>query len=151
MPIIAPEQQSDGAFVRRLKRLERTISVSIARPLRDERGWAFPGDRFHDAVNGFELLAEAYERSEPGYDARRSGPVLWDRHEGRIVNNESEDIMRMLNRYLTGDRVTEADWRLFVTLVRFDAVYHSHFSPRRTRIGFRRIPRPDAMIDCVGP
>ncbi len=30
-------------------------------------------------------------------------------------------------RYLTGDRITEADWRLFVTLVRFDAVYHTHF------------------------
>ncbi|MCX7545753.1 glutathione S-transferase family protein [Marinicella gelatinilytica] len=31
------------------------------------------------------------------------------------------------NRYLTGDRLTEADWRLFTTLIRFDAVYHGHF------------------------
>ena len=29
--------------------------------------------------------------------------------------------------YLTGDHITEADWRLFTTLVRFDAVYHGHF------------------------
>jgi len=31
------------------------------------------------------------------------------------------------NRYLTGDRLTEADWRLFTTLIRFDSVYHGHF------------------------
>ena len=38
------------------------------------------------------------------------------------------------NRYLTGDRVTEADWRLFTTLVRFDYVYHQHFKCNRKRI-----------------
>jgi putative glutathione S-transferase len=38
------------------------------------------------------------------------------------------------NRYLTGDRVTEADWRLFTTLVRFDPVYHQHFKCNRRRI-----------------
>lgn len=38
------------------------------------------------------------------------------------------------NRYLTGDRVTEADWRLFTTLVRFDLVYHQHFKCNRARI-----------------
>jgi putative glutathione S-transferase len=31
------------------------------------------------------------------------------------------------SRYLLGDRITEADWRLFTTLARFDAVYHGHF------------------------
>jgi len=39
-----------------------------------------------------------------------------------------------LQRYLTGDRTTEADWRLFTTLVRFDAVYHGHFKCNRCRI-----------------
>lgn len=37
-------------------------------------------------------------------------------------------------RYLTGARITEADWRLFTTLVRFDAVYHGHFKCNRNRI-----------------
>lgn len=38
------------------------------------------------------------------------------------------------NRYLTGDRITEADWRLFTTLLRFDCVYHQHFKCNRRRI-----------------
>ncbi len=44
-----------------------------------------------------------------------------------------EDILSS-NRYLTGPRVTEADWRLFTTLVRFDCVYHQHFKCNRKRI-----------------
>ncbi len=38
------------------------------------------------------------------------------------------------HRYLLGDRVTEADWRLFTTLVRFDPVYHLHFKCNRRRL-----------------
>jgi putative glutathione S-transferase len=38
------------------------------------------------------------------------------------------------NRYLMGDRLTEADWRLFPTLIRFDPVYHLHFKCNRRRI-----------------
>ncbi|SPJ30066.1 glutathione S-transferase family protein [Falsiruegeria mediterranea] len=38
------------------------------------------------------------------------------------------------NRYLMGDRLTEADWRLFTTLIRFDPVYHLHFKCNRKRI-----------------
>ncbi len=38
------------------------------------------------------------------------------------------------SRYLMGDRLTEADWRLFTTLIRFDAVYHGHFKCNRRRI-----------------
>lgn len=38
------------------------------------------------------------------------------------------------NRYLMGDRITEADWRLFTTLIRFDPVYHLHFKCNRRRI-----------------
>lgn len=37
-------------------------------------------------------------------------------------------------RYLAGDRITEADWRLFTTLIRFDAVYHGHFKCNRQRL-----------------
>jgi putative glutathione S-transferase len=39
-----------------------------------------------------------------------------------------------VNRYLTGDRVTEADWRLATTLFRFDPVYHLHFKCNRRRL-----------------
>jgi len=38
------------------------------------------------------------------------------------------------NRYLMGDKLTEADWRLFTTLIRFDPVYHGHFKCNRARI-----------------
>ncbi len=38
------------------------------------------------------------------------------------------------SRYLMGDRITEADWRLFVTLLRFDSVYHLHFKCNRNRV-----------------
>ncbi|UOA16263.1 MULTISPECIES: glutathione S-transferase family protein [Sulfitobacter] len=44
-----------------------------------------------------------------------------------------EDILSQ-NRYLAGDKMTEADWRLFTTLVRFDKVYHLHFKCNRNRI-----------------
>lgn len=44
------------------------------------------------------------------------------------------EILLGKNRYLTGDRITEADWRLFTTLIRFDLVYHTHFKCNRSRI-----------------
>ena len=80
-------------IVRRLKGLDDELSVSLAHPFRDERGWHLLGDD----VNGFEYLREAYEAARPGYDDRISVPVLWDREEQTIVNNESTDIVRMLN------------------------------------------------------
>ncbi|HEY1479514.1 MAG TPA: glutathione S-transferase family protein [Gaiellales bacterium] len=186
-------------IVRRLKGLEQAIGMTIVDPIRDERGWAFtgaPGTDL-DPVHGFELLSEVYELSEPGARHHVSVPVLFDRETNRIVNNESSEIIRMLDRawdaftdvrldlypeplraeidelegevynhvnngvyacgfagsqqaydhsvralfetldrlemrlggsrYLHGDRITEADWRLFTTLVRFDPVYHTHF------------------------
>ena len=66
-------------------------------PLRDERGWAFTGDGFDDPVNGFRFLSEAYDAADPEYAARVSVPVLWDKERSTIVNNESEDILRMLS------------------------------------------------------
>src|SRR6201999_1122359 len=73
------------------------ISVSFVNPFRDERGWAFTGDGFDDPVNGFRFLSEAYDAADPEYQARVSVPVLWDKERGTIVNNESEDILRMLS------------------------------------------------------
>jgi putative glutathione S-transferase len=192
-------------IVRRLKGLEHAIGMTIVDPIRDQRGWAFTGapgtDR--DPLHGFAFLSQVYDLSEPG-PHHVSVPVLFDRETNRIVNNESSEILRMLNsewdaftdvrldlypealrdeieelegevytnlndgvykcgfagsqaaydvavhalfdtldrlevrlgelRYLHGDRITEADWRLFTTLVRFDPVYHTHFKCNRTLI-----------------
>jgi putative glutathione S-transferase len=186
-------------IVRRLKRLEDVLPMTIVDPVRDERGWRFDADR-PDPVNDFTFLAEAYELTEPGFDGRVSVPVLFDTYDNVIVNNESADIIRMMNawsdhgpdlvpedlrgaideinervyrdvnngvyragfattqeayeeaydalfetldwlderlatrRYLLGSDITEADWRLFVTLVRFDAVYNLHFKCNKRRI-----------------
>jgi putative glutathione S-transferase len=83
-----------SAIVRRLLGLEEIISLSAVDPVRDGRGWAFrEGDGYAlDPVNGFSLLREAYEATEPGYDGHISVPVLWDRQRGRIVSNNFPDI-----------------------------------------------------------
>ena len=83
---------------RRLKGLEDAIGMSFVDPIRDERGWAFTGGEFSDEVNEFEFLSEAYERTDPAYSGRWSVPVLWDKESGRIVSNESGDILRMLDQ-----------------------------------------------------
>jgi putative glutathione S-transferase len=192
---------------RALKGLDNAISVSIVDPLMLDDGWAFsdfPGC-VPDTVNRARYLREVYTKADPRYTGRVTVPVLWDRETGTIVNNESSEIIRMLNsefedvarlhedyypqplraeidavnqlvyeninngvyrcgfattqeayegafdalfsaldelearldrsRYLAGDRITEADWRLFPTLVRFDAVYYGHFKCNLRRLG----------------
>jgi len=81
-------------------------------------------ERIYETVNngvykaGFATSQSAYEDAVvPLFDSL-------DWIEGVLANN----------RYLLGDRITEADWRLFVTLVRFDLVYHLHFKCNRRRI-----------------
>ncbi|HYB55429.1 MAG TPA: glutathione S-transferase family protein [Alphaproteobacteria bacterium] len=191
---------------RALKGLEEAVSLSIVDPLMGPQGWAFsdyPGAT-PDHANGKRFLHEIYTLAKPGYSGRVSVPVLWDKSSRSIVNNESSEIIRMLNsafdawgradvdfypaplrghideinalvyerinngvyragfattqaayeeafdglfaalerieallsrqRYLVGDRLTEADWRLFTTLVRFDAVYHGHFKCNLRRL-----------------
>ena len=189
-------------IVRRLKKLENVIGMTVVDPIRDERGWVFTDQK--DPINGFEYLSQAYISTDPSYEARVTVPVLWDSKTGQIVSNCDDDIMRMLNsqfndftdsnldlypvelrpeidevndliyanvnngvyrsgfattqkayevavhsvfatldlleirlsehRYLIGNRLTEADWRLFPTLIRFDAVYHGHFKCNLKRI-----------------
>ena len=88
------------AIVRALKKLEDVVSLSVVEPIRDERGWAFgpAGTETSDPINGSEFLSAAYFASAPDYSGRVSVPVLWDRETGRIVNNESSEIIQMLNR-----------------------------------------------------
>ena len=80
------------AIVRKLKGLEDVVSLSYVDDVRDGRGWAFRERRGADPVNGFTLLAEAYEATEPGYRGHVSVPALWDRHTGKLVSNNFPDI-----------------------------------------------------------
>lgn len=189
---------------RKLKRLEDAISFSVVKPLMAENGWELDAETGAGPVPGIANLWEVYTHADASYSGRVTVPVLWDKQERTIVNNESSEIIRMLdeeftglgddsvtmrppdlrdeidrlneyvyprinngvyrcgfattqeayeeayeelfaaldtlekrlasNRYLSGDRRTEADWRLFTTLVRFDAVYVGHFKCNRNRI-----------------
>ena len=86
-------------IVRALKELESAVSVSFVHPLRDENGWCFESGNNHysDPINGFHYLIEAYKMMDPQYNMRVTVPVLWDKHTKHIVNNESSDIIIMLN------------------------------------------------------
>jgi glutathionyl-hydroquinone reductase len=80
------------AIVRKLKGLEDVVSLSYVDDQRDGRGWAFRARRRPDPVNGFTLLAQAYEATEPGFPGHISVPVLWDRQTAAIVSNNFPDI-----------------------------------------------------------
>jgi glutathionyl-hydroquinone reductase len=80
------------AIVRELLGLQEVISLSVVDPLRDGRGWAFRQPYGPDPVNGFALLREAYEATEPGFDGHISVPVLWDIQGGTVVSNNFPDI-----------------------------------------------------------
>jgi glutathionyl-hydroquinone reductase len=185
---------SRTVIVRKLKRLESAIPMTVVDPIRDERGWRY----------GTHFLSELYKASDPGYRGRVTVPTLWDMQTKRIVSNSDDDIMRMFEtefdaigdpsldlypvplrsqidelneliyetvndgvyragfatsqqayedaayrlfatldkleerlatkRYLFGAQPVETDWRLFVTLVRFDPVYYIHFKCSLRRI-----------------
>lgn len=87
-------------IVRRLRRLEGTIGVTVVDPIRtDETGWAFRDGPGHtgDPINGFKFLREAYVATQPDFRGRVTVPVLWDKRTRRIVNNSEDDICRMFN------------------------------------------------------
>ena len=104
-----------------LKGVRRDLDF-YPRELRGEIGEV--NARVYDTVNngvykaGFATAQDQYERA---YDALfESLDWLEERLSGQ--------------RYLVGGQLTEADWRLFTTLIRFDAVYYSHFKCNRQRI-----------------
>ena len=190
---------------RHLKGLDGLISVSVVHPDMHEKGWHFQHDDHSqqtyattgDVLYGSNYLSSRYHETVANYKGNITVPVLWDKKQKCIVNNESADIIRMFNsafdsltgnqldyypealrpeidavnalvyhninngvyktgfatsqsayeqnckslfaalddiekrlstkNFLAGNHITEADWRLFTTLVRFDAVYHTHF------------------------
>jgi glutathionyl-hydroquinone reductase len=190
---------------RKLKKLEDIISMSLADKPKTE-GWAYSEgiDDLQPCDDGIFRLYQVYAAGDPHYSGKVTVPTLWDRERRTIVNNESSEIIRMLNasfrahtdvsydfypgdlrdeidrindvvyrdfnngvyragfarsqeayeeaakkvfqcldmmenllgkrRYLAGDRITEADWRAFPTLLRFDLVYYSHFKCNLRRI-----------------
>lgn len=186
---------------RKLKGLEAIIGLTVSEPELGKDGWVYAEPEPNE---GFRYHHQFYTASDPHYTGKVSVPILWDKKERRIVNNESADIIRMFNsafdeltgntldfypqalqssidrwndliyenvnngvyktgfaksqtayeaafdtlfetldhleshlsksRYLAGEWLTEADWRLFVTLVRFDAAYFGQFKCNLRRI-----------------
>lgn len=86
-------------IARKLKGLESVISVSVVEPWLLDEGWHF-GDYSgsdRDYVNGMEWMHQIYTSADPQYTGRATVPVLWDKKRKTIVNNESADIVRMMN------------------------------------------------------
>ena len=191
---------------RKIKGLEGMVGLSVVHWHMAENGWTFEDgpDVIPDPIHHARFLHQIYTASQPDYSGRVNVPVLWDRASGKIVNNESSEIVRMFNsafdgvgaapgdfypaalrgeidafneriypnvnngvyragfarsqaayeeaaralfttldwleehlgmhRWLCGERLTETDWRLFTTLIRFDAVYVGHFKCNVRRI-----------------
>ncbi|WP_019606499.1 glutathione S-transferase family protein [Teredinibacter turnerae] len=198
---------SRALMVRALKNLDSLISVSVLNPQLTDQGWAFEGfpGATRDDIYGLTYMHELYTKADPEFTGRATVPVLWDKQRETIVNNESADILRMLNKafeglgtagpdlypqdlasdidalnkrlyenlnngvyqagfatrqavyeeaytkvfatlddlearladgrpFLLGERLTETDVRLFVTLIRFDAAYHGLFKCNRNTL-----------------
>jgi glutathionyl-hydroquinone reductase len=191
-------------LVRQLKRLDGAVAL-LESDMPKDQGWAYSRG-FDDLApkNGVFHVHQVYTAAKADYTGRATVPVLWDRRERTIVNNESSEIIRMLNsefdafgdpaldlypaalrrdidavnafvydninngvyrcglaksqaayeqafgklfaafdeleerlgrrRWLVGDRFTEADLRLFPTLVRFDTVYYVLFKCNKRRL-----------------
>jgi glutathionyl-hydroquinone reductase len=145
-------------IARRLMGLEDAIGLSFVDPIRDSSGWAFSGGEYVDPVNGFAFLSEAYLATDPGYEARVTVPVLWDRRSGVIVSNESADILRMLGTVF--DELASHPVELYPEPLRDEidalsdriydnvnnAVYKAGFS-RRQEIYEREVAALFAMLD----
>ena len=192
-------------IMRKLKKLEDVVSMSLADRPKTE-GWSYSRgiDDLQPSPEGTFRLHQLYTAADADYSGKVTVPTLWDRERRTIVNNESSEIIRMLNsafakwtdmdydfypeelrhevdainefvyehlnngvyragfarsqdayeeaarkvfhgldtlnqrlgktRYLAGQRITEADWRAFPTLLRFDLIYYSHFKCNLRRI-----------------
>ncbi len=75
-------------ILRKLKRLEHVIGMTVVSPDMLENGWTFEGDP--DPLTGFRYLYELYAAADPAYNGPATVPVLWDTRTRTIVNNEFE-------------------------------------------------------------
>jgi putative glutathione S-transferase len=82
-------------MARRLKGLEDVVSVTVVDPVLTDEGWRFGEEA--DPVNGATYMHQIYTKADPHYTGRATVPVLWDKQQGRMVNNESADILRIFN------------------------------------------------------
>jgi hypothetical protein len=87
---------------RSIKKLQGAITVAYSVPGLRQQGWTFDDDPLFpdctpDGVNGFRYLHQAYTATDRNYTGKVTVPTLWDKKTRRIVNNESPDIIRMLN------------------------------------------------------
>ena len=94
-----------AAMVRQLRGLEDDISISLVQPERYDQGWEF-SEEHADPLGGHDYLREVYTDADPDFTGRVTVPVLWDKQEETIVNNESSEIMRMLDTAFDGNGVS---------------------------------------------
>jgi len=95
-------------LVRRLKGLSDDVTLNAVDPIREFEGWEFGPEKdgcTEDTVNGTGHLRDVQAKADPDYTGRVTVPVLWDREEGTIVNNDSIEIMRTLNDAFEGNGV----------------------------------------------
>ncbi len=86
--------------LRSLKGLEDIISISIVEPQLTSKGWKFgsyPGATGPDEILNATYMHEIYTKSDPTYTGRATVPVLWDKQSQTVINNESSEIIKMLN------------------------------------------------------
>ncbi len=88
-------------ITRALRGLEDAISVTVVDPKMDKDGWVFPQDE-PDPILGAIMLREVYLRADKKFSGRVTVPILWDKRTSTIVNNESREIMRMLDTEFDG-------------------------------------------------
>jgi len=193
---------------RKIKKLEQHIGVTVVKAEMLSHGWELSDEAIatfeKSPIEDIQYMHEVYTHMDANYNGRVTVPVLWDKKTKRIVNNESSEIIRILNsafneltdvktdyypqvlraeideinelvyhainngvyktgfatqqdvyekhfkvlfnaldtlearlenqRYLVGNEITEADWRLFTTLIRFDSVYFGHFKTNLRQI-----------------
>lgn len=100
-------------LVRKLKKLENVISMSVLNPdWGSPEGWIFGGwpDSTLDTVNGHDYLYQVYQQAKPDFTGKVTVPVLWDKQQRTIVNYESAEIMRMLNNEFNAFGDTAVDF-----------------------------------------
>ena len=94
-------------IVRALKNLEPLIGLTITSPDMLDQGWTF--DPAPDPLTGFDALHQLYAAVDPTYSGTVTVPVLYDKATHAIVNNESTDIIRMLNHAFDGQAAPSID------------------------------------------